>query len=137
MFAFSIFWTYLWFSQFMLIWYANIPEETVYFKPRVAGCLQGIFFLNLIINFLAPLLILMRRSAKRNYTTDDLYGGTDYCWSLAGFLPDGICQAVFTDHVPMNLFDFGIAVGFVGLIMFVDRQCTGEISVGGKKSSVL
>ncbi|MEO5647398.1 MAG: quinol:cytochrome C oxidoreductase, partial [Chitinophagaceae bacterium] len=37
MFAFSIFWTYLWFSQYMLIWYANIPEETVYFKPRVQG----------------------------------------------------------------------------------------------------
>ena len=43
MFAFSIFWTYLWFSQYMLIWYANIPEETIYFKPRsqgiyIAGC---------------------------------------------------------------------------------------------------
>ena len=37
MFAFSIFWTYLWFSQFMLIWYANIPEETVYFKATYAG----------------------------------------------------------------------------------------------------
>ncbi len=60
-FAFSIFWTYLWFSQFMLIWYANIPEETVYFKPRMQGPYRGIFFLNFIINFLAPLLILMKR----------------------------------------------------------------------------
>ena len=34
-FAFSIFWTYLWFSQFMLIWYANIPEETIYFILRI------------------------------------------------------------------------------------------------------
>ena len=33
-FAFSIFWTYLWFAQFMLIWYGNIPEETIYFKIR-------------------------------------------------------------------------------------------------------
>src|SRR3989337_891966 len=69
MFAFSIFWTYLWFSQFMLIWYANIPEETVYFKPRVQGPYAGIFWLNLIINFLAPLLTLMRRNSKRNYGT--------------------------------------------------------------------
>ena len=53
-FAFSIFWTYLWFSQFMLIWYANIPEETIYFKPRFEGAYTGIFYLNLIINFLAP-----------------------------------------------------------------------------------
>src|SRR5690606_20965917 len=34
MFAFSIFWTYLWFSQFMLIWYANIPEEVTYYMQR-------------------------------------------------------------------------------------------------------
>jgi hypothetical protein len=56
-FAFSIFWTYLWFSQYMLIWYANIPEETVYFKIRVQGPYRGVFFFNLIINFLAPLLL--------------------------------------------------------------------------------
>ncbi len=69
MFAFSIFWTYLWYSQFMLIWYANIPEETVYFKPRMQGPYQGIFFLNLIVNFLMPFLLLMTKGSKRNYTT--------------------------------------------------------------------
>jgi hypothetical protein len=69
MFAFSIFWTYLWFSQFMLIWYANIPEETVYFKPRAEGIYSGIFWMMFMINFLAPLLILMSRDAKRSYTT--------------------------------------------------------------------
>ena len=42
MFAFSIFWTYLWFAQFMLIWYANIPEETIYFKIRLQGPYAGI-----------------------------------------------------------------------------------------------
>jgi len=68
MFAFSIFWCYLWFSQYMLIWYSNQPEETIYFKNRVEGAYKGIFFLNLIINFVCPLLILMKRSTKRNYT---------------------------------------------------------------------
>ncbi|MDR0793798.1 MAG: quinol:cytochrome C oxidoreductase, partial [Chitinophagaceae bacterium] len=68
MFAFSIFWTYLWFSQYMLIWYANIPEETIYFMHRVKGAYKGIFFLNLIINFVCPILILMTRSSKRSYT---------------------------------------------------------------------
>ena len=43
MFAFSIFWTYLWFSQYMLIWYSKHPEETKYFKPRVARSLQRYF----------------------------------------------------------------------------------------------
>ena len=53
-FAFSIFWTYLWFSQFMLIWYANIPEETTYFRPRFEGAYTGIFYLNLRLIFWLP-----------------------------------------------------------------------------------
>src|SRR5205085_6895565 len=69
MFAFSIFWTYLWFSQYMLIWYSNIPEETTYFKPRAQGIYSGVFWLMFIINFVAPILILMSRGSKRNYTT--------------------------------------------------------------------
>ncbi|KIC91105.1 hypothetical protein [Flavihumibacter sp. ZG627] len=117
MFAFSIFWTYLWFSQFMLIWYANIPEETVYFKHRVQGPYRGIFFLNLIINFLAPLLILMRRSSKRNYTllvfmsVLILFGHwIDFYQMVIG--------SISKDHVELNLFDFGVAAGFIGLIMW-------------------
>jgi len=116
-FAFSIFWTYLWFSQFMLIWYANIPEETIYFKPRFEGAYTGIFYLNLTINFLAPLLIYMRRSSKRNYSTlvfmsvALLFGHwLDYYQMVfASLIPD---------HVPMNLFDFGIAAGFLGIIIY-------------------
>ena len=37
LFAFSVFWTYLWFSQYMLIWYANIPEETLWYLARQSG----------------------------------------------------------------------------------------------------
>jgi len=69
MFAFSIFWTYLWFAQFMLIWYANIPEETTYFKIRMQGPYSMFFWANLILNFLVPVLILMARPSKRNYFT--------------------------------------------------------------------
>lgn len=65
-FAFSIFWTYLWFSQFMLIYYAHIPEETVYFLDRWKGHYAGFFYFNLIINFIFPFLMLMTRDAKRH-----------------------------------------------------------------------
>ena len=65
-FAFSIFWTYIWVSQFLLIWYANIPEETLYYVPRFLGSYKLLFFLNLIVNFLTPFLYLMTRNAKRN-----------------------------------------------------------------------
>jgi hypothetical protein len=64
LFGFSIFWTYLWFSQFMLIWYANVGEETVYFQYRRDN-FPLLFFLNLGINFALPLLILIRNTSKR------------------------------------------------------------------------
>lgn len=66
-FGFSIFWTYIWFSQFLLIYYANIPEETIYFIERLdSSQYKWVFFLNLILNFLLPFLLLMTRDAKRH-----------------------------------------------------------------------
>jgi hypothetical protein len=68
MFGFSIFWTYVWFSQFMLIWYANLPEESVYFNQRLGGFdgrYTWMFYGNLLINFAFPFLALMTRDAKR------------------------------------------------------------------------
>jgi len=66
-FAFSIFWTYIWFSQFMLIFYANIPEETVYFvQRRNVSPYSWIFFANLFLNFALPFLLLMMRDSKRH-----------------------------------------------------------------------
>ncbi|GER58297.1 quinol:cytochrome C oxidoreductase [Patiriisocius marinus] len=64
MFGFSIFWTYLWFSQFMLIWYANIPEEVTYYITRIED-FKLPFFGMLILNFLFPLLLLMNSDYKR------------------------------------------------------------------------
>jgi hypothetical protein len=123
-FAFSIFWTYLWFSQYMLIWYANIPEETAYFLPRARGPFSFIFWTMFLINFLAPLLILMRAGAKRNYSTMVFMT----VLLLIGHWLD-FYQMVFPSlskdpatgayHVPFNLFDIGVALGFTGLIMFV------------------
>jgi len=66
-FAFSIFWTYIWFSQYLLIYYANIPEESIYFIERLkSDFYTPVFFLNIIINFFFPFLVLMTRDAKRH-----------------------------------------------------------------------
>ena len=130
-FAFSIFWAYLWFSQFMLIWYANIPEETVYFKSRVEGVYQGEFWLMLIINFVAPLLILMRRGSKRNY-------GTITMMSLVVIfghwlnMHQMIFGSVSPDHNELGLFDFGVAAGFVGIIMFVTGKTLAKYPLVSK-----
>lgn len=65
-FAFSIFWAYIWFSQFLLIYYANIPEESVYFVERMlSDHYAPYFFINIILNFFFPFLVLMTRDSKR------------------------------------------------------------------------
>lgn len=64
MFGFSIFWTYLWFSQFMLIWYANIPEEVTYFVTRIEDYNLP-FFGMVALNFVFPVLMLMNSDYKR------------------------------------------------------------------------
>ncbi|HEX6914806.1 MAG TPA: quinol:cytochrome C oxidoreductase, partial [Chitinophagaceae bacterium] len=129
MFAFSIFWCYLWFAQYMLIWYSNQPEETVYFWHRVKGPYKGIFFLNIIINFICPLLILMRRGSKRNYTLMTfmcvliLFGHwMDFYQMVIGSIsPDHVTWADYW------WFDFGILALFVGiLIFFVGRALASK-----------
>jgi hypothetical protein len=64
-FATSFLWSYLWFSQFMLIWYANIGEEVVYYITRIEHY-KMMYFGMFLINFAFPMLILMSRDAKRN-----------------------------------------------------------------------
>jgi hypothetical protein len=64
MFGFSVFWTYLWFSQFMLIWYANIPEEVTYFVTRIQ-MYNLPFFGAVVMNFVFPILILINTDFKR------------------------------------------------------------------------
>ena len=64
MFGMSVFWTYLWFSQFMLIWYANIPEEVTYFVTRIEHYNLP-FFGAVVLNFVLPILILINTDFKR------------------------------------------------------------------------
>ena len=64
-FAISFLWSYLWFSQFMLIWYSNIGEEVTYYMMRIEH-FKVLYFTMFIINFAFPMLILMSRDAKRH-----------------------------------------------------------------------
>lgn len=68
LFGISVFWTYLWFDQFMLIWYANNGEETIYFRERMVHY-PVLFWGNLVLNFVTPFLILMRNDTKRKFGT--------------------------------------------------------------------
>jgi hypothetical protein len=116
-FGFSIFWTYVWFAQFLLIYYANIPEETVYFYKRFEYY-KFWFFLNLAMNFLAPVLLLMDRDNKRKdikllfVSIVVLLGHwVDYYQMIMpGAVEDG--------HNGFGVIEIGTALGFVGLFTF-------------------
>jgi len=64
--AFSTFWAYIWFSQYMLIWYANFPEETGYFVHRQQGAWYSLFLLNFFVNWVIPFFVLLSAKAKRS-----------------------------------------------------------------------
>jgi hypothetical protein len=66
LFGFSTFWMYIWFSQYMLIWYANIPEEATYFVRRQHGFWGPLFLLNMILNWAVPFVVLLPRGTKRS-----------------------------------------------------------------------
>ncbi|MBK7884783.1 MAG: quinol:cytochrome C oxidoreductase [Chitinophagaceae bacterium] len=122
MFAFSIFWTYLWFSQYMLIWYSNQPEETKYFIERIgtaekAGPYKGIFFFNLIVNFLCPILILMKKGTKRSWTMITFVAVLIIFGHWIDFY-QMVMPGTMRDHAEMMPFEFGVAALFIGLIMW-------------------
>lgn len=125
MFAFSIFWTYLWFAQFMLIWYANLPEEVTYFMLRqdhYRGIWIGAFF----INFICPFIVLMTRDAKRK-----LY--LMMFMSMVIFVGHWMDTFIMTIPGSMALhmengqplighigwYEIGTTIGFLGLFIYV------------------
>jgi len=113
-FGFSIFWAYVWFSQFMLIYYANIPEETVYFYKRWEPEYKFWFWLNVVINFVAPVLLLMDRDVKRKVGMM-----TFVCiLLLLGHWLDYyimVMPGTVEMHNGFGWIELGTAVGFVGL----------------------
>ncbi len=115
-FAFSIFWTYVWFAQYMLIWYGNIPEETTYFKMRQQGPYSVIWYATFLINFVMPILILMARPSKRNYFTVTfmaliiIFGHwlDFYIMTMPGPL---------AEHWSLGWYEIGVFLGFAGLVI--------------------
>lgn len=65
-FMLAIIWGYFNFAEFMLIWYGNIPEETMFFVKRSQGAFNVLFYANIVINWLVPFLMLMPRMTSRS-----------------------------------------------------------------------
>lgn len=118
LFGFSIFWAYLWFSQYMLIWYANIPEETIYFYQRQKH-FEGIFFMNLIVNFAVPFLLLMTRKSKRAFTVLAPVAAVVFVGHWIDLYQLIMPGAVGAEKAGIGLLEIGLTIGFIGMFMLV------------------
>jgi hypothetical protein len=113
-FAFTVFWAYIAFSQYMLIWYANIPEETTWFLRRQSGSWTQVSLLLLFGHFIVPFLILLPRFVKRS----KLMLGAAALWVLVMHWIDLYWLAMpelSPDRVPLNLLDLTCFVGIGGI----------------------
>ncbi|MBA3828419.1 MAG: quinol:cytochrome C oxidoreductase [Taibaiella sp.] len=136
MFAFSIFWTYLWFAQYMLIWYSNQPEETIYFKLRQQGPYSVLFYSNFIINFCMPILILMSRPSKRNYFTVTFMAMIIIFGHWLDYY-QMIVPGPMGSHWHMGWYELGIFAGFVGIMMTCVSRTLARTSLVPKNNILL
>lgn len=144
LFAFSIFWTYLWFAQFMLIWYANLPEEVTYFMLR-QDHYRGIWLATFFINFITPFLILMTRDSKRKAGLIMVMSGViiighwldTYIMVIPGAMITAGHHAaahgadaahgahgILTGHI--GWMEIGTALGFLGLFAFIVQNALSK-----------
>jgi hypothetical protein len=114
LFAFSTFWAYIWFSQFMLIWYTDIPEESAHFVVRMRGNWWPLFVLNFMINWTFPFLALLPRVTKR---TPSLLVKVAVLVLLGRWLDLylAISPPVMGIKPAFGAWEFGLMMGAVGL----------------------
>jgi len=117
MFGISVFWTYLWFSQFMLIWYANIPEEVTYFVTRIQH-FNLPFFGAVVMNFVFPILILINTDFKRITWVLVMAGTVILLGHYIDFF-NMIMPATVGEQWFIGASEIGSVLFFLGLFLFV------------------
>lgn len=135
MFGFSIFWTYLWFSQFMLIWYANIPEEVTYFVTRIEQYNLP-FFGMLALNFILPILILLNTDFKRLSWIIVMAGIIILCGHYLDFYIM-IMPATVGDQWFIGAGEIGSVLFFLGLFVFVTFTALTKVPLLVKRNPLI
>lgn len=118
LFATGLLWVYLWFSQFMLIWYADIPEETPYYITRMYGEYKYLYFTMVLVNFAMPFIVLMSRDAKRNPILLVIAGMILFASHYVDFYLLVIPGVVFDHWESMQIYEIMMFLGFIGLFIF-------------------
>jgi hypothetical protein len=120
MFGHTVFWAYIGFSQFMLQWYANMPEETVWWMHRVEGGWENVTYLLPLIHFFIPFLFLLSRHVKRNRTGLAIGAvyilvvhAIDMYWIV---MPNAV-EHGHPPHFAPHALDFTAFIGVVGIVL--------------------
>ncbi|KAB2918007.1 MAG: quinol:cytochrome C oxidoreductase [Bacteroidetes bacterium] len=136
MFAFSIFWTYIWLAQYLLIWYANIPEEVTYYNARFDGPYSTHFWFNLALCFFFPFLWFMTRGNKRS-TVPLVIGASVILvghWSDVFIL---VTPGVMKENAHFGLLEIGMPILFAGIYIFMVLSALGKANLFPKNHPYL
>lgn len=133
--ALSLIWGYMWLSQYLLIWYANIPEETVYYIPREMGEYKSLFYAELIINWAFPFFFLMWNRIAKNanlllFTVAVLIVG-QWVELFMSIMPGTI------DTRAINIYDIGTFIGSLGLFTLIVALSLSKMPIIPKKHPYL
>jgi hypothetical protein len=117
LFMFSIIWGYFWFAQFMIIWYGNIPDETVYFYTRWHTGWKILFFAEIGLNWFIPFMVLLPVKASRNMTIITIV----IIFLIIGQYVDLFVQVIpgTTGILKFSWISIGTFLGYAGLFALV------------------
>jgi len=126
-FILSILWAYFWFSQYLLIWYANIPEETIYYVKRVNIPWKAVFYLNLILNWTIPFMVLLSNYFARK----KMVLGIVIIFVMIGLWFDLFEQIMpgVVGEVRIGFTEIGTYIGFAGLFLYVFMRTLGSVAL--------
>ncbi len=123
----SILFAYTWYSEYMLIWYANIPEETIYFWYRRFEFSQALFVANIVLNFIIPFIVLLPNKLAKN---------SKVLLSMIIVIMLGHYVDLYNEIFPRTVFaaKFGIVeigsfIGFAGLFVFVVARSLSKANI--------
>ncbi|MBA2242719.1 MAG: hypothetical protein H0W04_07500 [Chthoniobacterales bacterium] len=128
MLAFTVFWAYIGFSQYMLIWYANIPEETEYFILRNTESWNLLSLLLVVGRFFVPFALLLLRSTKKNVRTLCLVAGWILCMQLLDMYVV-VLPELHRTGVHLSLLDIFPVLGIAGTLVFFYLRIVGKTSL--------
>jgi hypothetical protein len=128
LFMLSIVWGYLYFSQFMLIWYGNIPEETIYFHSRWSDpAFKFLFYANIVLNWFIPFIVLISQKADKNKTVLMI---VTFVLIIGQYVD--LYDQIFPGTLGRSAFGFtelGIWLGFAGIFILVVTWALGKAPI--------